>query len=341
MSFRAMRIGAFLAALVVGTAPAIAEDSLTDPNGVPLINWLTTAVVSPASGTVEPAGAKPAAAAQKTSAVKATTTAAPAKAKTAAKPKPRADSQVASASATYRPSWFSTWGDVSNRAANTSAATAAKPAAAPAPRPAPRAAPVAATRPVGPSSPAPAAMPPSLFTWVFGGTAGAAPSAPGQSFGRTVAPRLDPRFARKEVTYKSDFGPGTIVVDTAGHRLYHIKADGKAMRYSIGVGRQGFTWKGKASIQRKAKWPTWHPPAEMRKREPWLPVRMEGGPENPLGARALYLYEGGVDTLYRIHGTNQPETIGQSVSSGCIRLINDDIEHLYQNVKIGARVVVL
>jgi lipoprotein-anchoring transpeptidase ErfK/SrfK len=117
------------------------------------------------------------------------------------------------------------------------------------------------------------------------------------------------------------------------------------MRYGVGVGREGFGWKGAVTVGRKAEWPTWTPPAEMRAREAKrgrkLPVRMEGGPNNPLGARALYLHRGGADTLYRIHGTNEPWTIGLNVSSGCIRLVNDDVVDLYRRVKTGAKVVVL
>lgn len=154
-------------------------------------------------------------------------------------------------------------------------------------------------------------------------------------------PGIDPKFARKEVSYETKHPVGSIVVDTSSRYLYHVKADGKAMRYGIGVGRLGFTWKGTAKIKRKAEWPAWHPPASMRKREPWLPVRMEGGPENPLGARALYLFQGGKDTLYRIHGTNNPASIGQALSSGCVRLLNSDVEHLYTKVKMGSKVVVL
>ena len=117
------------------------------------------------------------------------------------------------------------------------------------------------------------------------------------------------------------------------------------MRYGVGVGREGFTWKGNATIKRKAEWPSWTPPAEMRAREAKkgiiLPITQKGGIDNPLGARALYLYQGNRDTLYRIHGTNQPWSIGLNLSSGCIRLLNKDVEHLYSNVKIGSKVVVI
>ena len=135
--------------------------------------------------------------------------------------------------------------------------------------------------------------------------------------------------------------PGTLVIDTASRHLYLVQAGGDAIQYGIGVGRQGFSWKGTANIQRKAEWPSWTPPADMLKRRPDLPHRMEGGIENPLGARALYLFQGNHDTLYRIHGTNEPDTIGKAVSSGCIRMMNADVIDLYQRVPVGARVVVL
>ena len=149
------------------------------------------------------------------------------------------------------------------------------------------------------------------------------------------------KYRRRIVDFKGTQRPGTIVVDTKHRLLYLVLDGGKAIRYGVGVGRAGFNWKGKATIQRKAEWPGWTPPPAMRKREPWLPAYMPGGPENPLGARALYLYKGGKDTLYRIHGTNQPSTIGQAVSSGCIRMLNSDVEDLYNRIRIGARVVVL
>ena len=135
--------------------------------------------------------------------------------------------------------------------------------------------------------------------------------------------------------------PGTIIVDTDARFLYLMMENGRAMRYGVGVGRMGFEWKGTATVGRKAEWPAWVPPKEMREREPWLPERMEGGPDNPLGARSLYLYQGSKDTLYRIHGTNQPETIGQALSSGCIRMLNDDAIDLYNRVPKGAKVVVI
>jgi lipoprotein-anchoring transpeptidase ErfK/SrfK len=149
--------------------------------------------------------------------------------------------------------------------------------------------------------------------------------------------QLDPRLQRQIVNYASNEPAGTIVVDTPHTYLYLVLGDGKAMRYGIGVGREGFTWSGVKHVARKAEWPDWYPPAEMIARQPYLPRVTLGGPGNPLGARALYI--GG--TEYRIHGTNDPSTIGKNVSSGCIRLTNEDIKDLYQRVPVGAKVVVL
>jgi len=148
---------------------------------------------------------------------------------------------------------------------------------------------------------------------------------------------LPQRFQRQLVNYASREPAGTIVIDTANTYLFLVLGDGKALRYGIGVGREGFAWAGAERVSRMAEWPDWHPPAEMIERQPYLPRFMAGGPGNPLGARALYLGK----TLYRIHGTNQPSTIGTFVSSGCIRLVNSDIEDLYTRVQVGARVVVL
>jgi lipoprotein-anchoring transpeptidase ErfK/SrfK len=134
---------------------------------------------------------------------------------------------------------------------------------------------------------------------------------------------------------------GTITVDTKNRYLYLSMEGGKAMRYDVGVGREGFTWSGRATIARRAEWPAWTPPREMLKRRPDLPRVMEGGLDNPLGARAMYLYSGGRDTGFRIHGTNEPDTIGQAVSSGCIRLLNEDVVDLYSRIKVGAPVIVL
>lgn len=152
------------------------------------------------------------------------------------------------------------------------------------------------------------------------------------------------KFRRKAVRIATNEPPGTIIVDTRQRYLYLVQPGGTAMRYGIGVGRQGFSWSGTATIRRKAKWPRWTPPAEMVERDPlaaeWA-GGMPGGPRNPLGARALYLFQGEIDTLYRIHGTYQPTSIGKAVSSGCIRLINADVADLYERVRIGARVVVV
>ena len=142
---------------------------------------------------------------------------------------------------------------------------------------------------------------------------------------------------RQVVAYPTSEAPGTIVIDTPHTYLYLVLGGGKAMRYGIGVGREGFTWSGTQTISRKQEWPDWTPPADMLQRQPYLPRFMAGGPQNPLGARAMYL--GG--TVYRIHGTNDPSTIGGHVSSGCIRLTNDDVSDLYSRVNLGTKVIVL
>ena len=141
---------------------------------------------------------------------------------------------------------------------------------------------------------------------------------------------------RETVDYAGPYGAGTIIVDTGERRLYLIQSGGKALKYGIGVGRPGFTWAGTHTVTNKAEWPDWTPPPQMRKRQPGLPAHMEGGPDNPLGARAMYLGS----TFYRIHGTSEPWTIGQAVSSGCFRMTNDDVTDLYERVKVGAKVVV-
>lgn len=142
---------------------------------------------------------------------------------------------------------------------------------------------------------------------------------------------------RKQVVdYDGNYKPGTIIVETSERRLYFVMENGKAMKYGIGVGRDGFRWSGTHSVTRKAEWPGWTPPPAMRKRVPGLPAFMPGGPDNPLGARALYIGS----TIYRLHGTSEPWTIGQAVSSGCIRLTNEDIIDLYERAEVGARVVV-
>jgi lipoprotein-anchoring transpeptidase ErfK/SrfK len=148
---------------------------------------------------------------------------------------------------------------------------------------------------------------------------------------------LPPQFRRTLVDYKTKEPPGTLIIDTPNTYLYLVLDKGKALRYGIGVGREGFTWAGREKVSRMAEWPDWHPPEEMIERQPYLPRFMAGGPGNPLGARALYLGS----TVYRIHGTNQPSTIGTFVSSGCIRLTNEDVSDLYTRVKVGTRVVVL
>jgi lipoprotein-anchoring transpeptidase ErfK/SrfK len=150
-------------------------------------------------------------------------------------------------------------------------------------------------------------------------------------------PTVDPRYERQVVDYHGNEPAGTIVVDTAHYFLYLVTDSGKALRYGIGVGRQGFTWSGTNEISAKREWPDWVPPTEMLERRPDLPRYVAGGEDNPLGARALYLGS----TLYRIHGSNEPWTVGTQVSSGCIRLRNVDIIDLYDRVKVGAKVVVL
>ena len=147
---------------------------------------------------------------------------------------------------------------------------------------------------------------------------------------------LSSGIKREMVTYETNLKVGTIVVETSERRLYLVLEGGKALKYGIGVGRDGFRWSGQHRITRMAEWPGWTPPPAMRKRVPDLPAYMPGGPENPLGARALYIGS----TLYRIHGTSEPWTIGQAVSSGCIRMTNEDVTDLYERVKVGALVVV-
>ena len=148
---------------------------------------------------------------------------------------------------------------------------------------------------------------------------------------------LPPRYQTRIVNYASDKPRGTLIVDTPHHYLYYVLGDGTAIRYGIGVGREGFTWSGVKHIARKREWPDWYPPSEMIKRQPYLPRMMAGGPGNPLGSRALYIS----GTEYRIHGTNDPTSIGKNVSSGCIHLTNDNAIDLYNRVKVGAKVIVL
>lgn len=150
-------------------------------------------------------------------------------------------------------------------------------------------------------------------------------------------PGIDPKFEKQVVDYDGNHAPGTLVIDTPNKFLYLVQAHGKALRYGIGVGKPGFTWSGVKQISMKKEWPDWTPPAEMLKRRPDLPRHMEGGPENPLGARAMYLGT----SLYRIHGSNEPWTIGTNVSSGCIRMRNQDVIDLYGRVPVGTKVVVI
>ena len=145
------------------------------------------------------------------------------------------------------------------------------------------------------------------------------------------------RLRRAVVAFSTAEAPGTIIIDTGNTTLYYVLGQGRAVRYGVGVGREGFTWSGVQTISRKAEWPDWHPPAEMIARQPYLPRFMAGGPGNPLGARAMYLGT----SQYRIHGTNDPSTIGKFVSSGCIRLTNEDVADLFSRVDVGTKVVVL
>ena len=158
--------------------------------------------------------------------------------------------------------------------------------------------------------------------------------APGEESENT---QLAPQLQRQIVDYSTREAPGTVVIDTPHTFLYFVLGNGKALRYGIGVGRNGFTWSGVKSIVRKAEWPDWYPPTQMIARQPYLPRMVAGGPGNPLGARAMYI--GG--TEYRIHGTNDPSTIGKFVSSGCIRMTNDNVIDLYRRVQVGAKVIVL
>ncbi|WP_026381324.1 L,D-transpeptidase [Afifella pfennigii] len=156
--------------------------------------------------------------------------------------------------------------------------------------------------------------------------------------------RVPQKYGRQTVRYTGGEKPGTVIIDTRAKFLYYVLPGRRAVRYGVGVGREGFGWSGEVHVGRKSEWPRWIPPKEMIAREPRLKQYaggMPGGPSNPLGARALYLFDGGRDTLYRIHGTNEPWTIGLNVSSGCIRLVNDDIIDLYGRVGIGTKVIVL
>ncbi|MBB3966375.1 MULTISPECIES: L,D-transpeptidase [Rhizobium] len=157
--------------------------------------------------------------------------------------------------------------------------------------------------------------------------------------------QIKPQYKKRVVRLITDEAPGTVIVDTVNKYLYLVEGRNRATRYGIGVGREGFGWSGVVKVGRKAEWPTWTPPAEMRAREARagnkLPAVQPGGPDNPLGARAMYLYQGGRDTIFRIHGTNQPWTIGLNLSSGCIRMVNKDVEQLYERVPVGTKVIVV
>src|ERR1700675_4353153 len=183
-----------------------------------------------------------------------------------------------------------------------------------------------------------AAAPLPLFPFFFVPQTEAAPpvqAAPSQDEGTVV--EMPARLKRQVVNYATREAPGTIIIDTPNTYLYYVLGNGRAIRYGIGIGREGFTWSGTQTITRKAEWPDWTPPQDMLQRQPYLPRFMAGGPQNPLGARAMYL--GG--TIYRIHGTNAPSTIGGRVSSGCIRLTNEDVSDLYGRVNVGTKVIVL
>jgi lipoprotein-anchoring transpeptidase ErfK/SrfK len=189
--------------------------------------------------------------------------------------------------------------------------------------------------------------------WIGSATAAPLPVSATQNMGALVATvasdryrdedaklgqfELAPELRRQVVNYSSNVAAGTIVIDTEETYLYYVLGDGTAIRYGIGVGRDGFTWSGAQAVTRKAEWPDWTPPQEMIERQPYLPRWMAGGEGNPLGARAMYLG----NTVYRIHGTNMPATIGEKVSSGCIRMLNSDVIDLYSRVDIGTKIIVL
>jgi lipoprotein-anchoring transpeptidase ErfK/SrfK len=165
----------------------------------------------------------------------------------------------------------------------------------------------------------------------------ARPHAPEAAEGYGIRRVVPPQFHRQVVAYDGRHGPGTIVIDTPNKFLYLVQEGGTAIRYGIGVGRPGFEWAGMKTVTMKREWPDWRPPAAMLKRRPDLPRYMAGGPDNPMGARALYLGS----SLYRIHGTNEPWTIGEAVSSGCIRMMNEDVVDLYERTKVGTKVLVI
>jgi lipoprotein-anchoring transpeptidase ErfK/SrfK len=159
----------------------------------------------------------------------------------------------------------------------------------------------------------------------------------GSGYDNSIDYAIAPQFQRQLVSYRGPERPGTIIVDTNEKFLYLVQAGGRAIRYGIGVGRPGFEWAGRKTVSMKREWPDWRPPSDMIRRRPDLPRYMPGGPDNPLGARALYLGS----SLYRIHGTNEPHTIGQAVSSGCIRMLNEDVVDLYNRVTVGTQVIVI
>jgi lipoprotein-anchoring transpeptidase ErfK/SrfK len=193
------------------------------------------------------------------------------------------------------------------------------------------------------AAPPPGSYGGGFFELLFSGGRSAAYNQPAASAYRAEAQTgepqraVDPIFLRQEVDYPGSERPGTIVIDTKDKFLFLVEKDGKALRYGVGVGREGFAWSGVEKISRKAEWPDWTPPSEMLKRRPDLPTHMAGGIENPLGARALYLGA----SLYRIHGTNEPYSIGTNVSSGCIRMMNEDVIDLYDRVGVGTKVIVM
>jgi lipoprotein-anchoring transpeptidase ErfK/SrfK len=172
-----------------------------------------------------------------------------------------------------------------------------------------------------------------FIEFLFGGR----PMAPPDPYADARRAEAEPRYQRQVVAYEGAEKPGTVIIDTPRRFLYLVQDGGRAVRYGIGVGRPGFTWAGVKEVSAKREWPDWTPPEEMLKRKPDLPHHMAGGPENPLGARALYLGS----SLYRIHGSNEPWTIGTAVSSGCIRMRNDDVIDLYERVHVGTKVVVI
>ena len=175
-----------------------------------------------------------------------------------------------------------------------------------------------------------------LFGFLFNGPQNTYQSARPSAQPARYASAYDPKYLRQTVHVQTEHAPGSVLIDTHNKFLYYVLGDGRAIRYGVGVGRAGFEWTGTQFVSRKAEWPDWRPPAEMRQRQPYLPEFMPGGENNPLGARAMYLGS----TLYRIHGTNDPSTIGKNISSGCIRLRNEDVIDLYARVEVGAKVVV-